>query len=159
MVCKDISFTYDNSDGDVNGRQKQTWTMPQPDLFNLNTVSQIAVDWASHNWYFLDDTRELILLCGLKYDPSRFKCKTVLSVGLSKPRGIALDPNEGVMFFTVWGANKAKLERAELDGRKRKILVDSKIVYPYGITLDYPNKQVYWVDTYLDYIGMYTTFV
>ena len=43
-----------------------------------------------------------------------------------------------------------------LDGRKRKVLVDSKIVYPYGITLDYPNKQVYWVDTYLDYIGMKT---
>ena len=56
------------------------------------------------------------------------------------------------MFFTVWGSSTAKLERAELDGSRRRILVDSKIVYPYGVTLDYPNKHVYWVDTYLDYI-------
>ena len=41
---------------------------------------------------------------------------------------------------------------SSLDGSQRKVLVDSKIVYPYGITLDLPLKRVYWVDTYLDYI-------
>ena len=30
--------------------------------------------------------------------------------------------------------------------------MESKIVYPYGLTLDLPLKRVYWVDTYLDYI-------
>ena len=38
------------------------------------------------------------------------------------------------------------------DGSQRKVLVESKIVYPYGLTLDLPLKRVYWVDTYLDYI-------
>ena len=69
-------------------------------------------------------------------------CKTILSVRLSKPRGIALDPNEGCMFFTVWGTDIAKLERSNLDGEERFVLIDTKIVYPYGITVDFPNKWV-----------------
>ena len=76
----------------------------------------------------------------------------IISSRLSKPRGIALDPNNGLMFFTVWSANQAKLEKADLDGKNRKILVNSKIVYPYGLTIDLPLQRVYWVDTYLDYI-------
>ena len=126
------------------------WTLPQLDMYSLDSVHQIAVDWASQNWYFLDDQREMVILCAFKQN--NFKCKSILSVHLSKPRGIALDPNEGLMFFTVWGANSAKLERAALDGTDRKILVDTKIVYPYGLTVDFPLKRVYWVDTYLDYI-------
>ena len=109
-------------------------------------MHQIAVDWASQNWYLLDDTLELILLCSFheksQEEPSpKFLCKIILSSKLSKPRGIALDPNEGQMFFTVWGTNTAKLESADLDGKNRKILVDSKIVYPYGLTLDLPLKK------------------
>lgn len=44
------------------------------------------------------------------------------------------------------------LEKAKMDGTERKTLVDYKIVYPYGVAVDYPNEHVYWVDTYLDYI-------
>jgi low-density lipoprotein receptor-related protein 1 (alpha-2-macroglobulin receptor) len=136
------------------------WQMPMPDMYSFASVNQIAADWASHNWYFVDDTREIIQLCAHKEQGAAaannnknvFMCKTILSVRLSKPRGIALDPNEGVMFFTIWGSDAAKLERASLDGNDRRVLVDSKIVYPYGLTVDFPMKRVYWVDTYLDYI-------
>ena len=128
----------------------ESWNMPQPDMYSFKTVNQIAVDWASNNWYFLDDTREIIQLCSFKRQ--KFLCKTILSVHLSKPRGIALDPNEGMMFFTIWGSDPSSLNRASLDGEDRSVLVDSKIVYPYGLTLDFPMKRIYWVDTYLDYI-------
>ena len=127
--------------------------MPKPDMYSFDTVNQIAVDWASNNWYFLDDTRELIQLCSFKTQEKKFLCKTILSVHLSKPRGIALDPSEGIMFFTIWGSDPSSLSRASLDGEARAVLVDSKIVYPYGLTLDFPMKRIYWVDTYLDYIG------
>ena len=100
----------------------KSWIMPMPDMYSFKSVHQIAVDWASHNWYFLDDTLEIILLCALKSDfhffssetNDQFLCKMILSAHLSKPRGIALDPNEGFMFFTVWGSEQAKLERASL---------------------------------------------
>ena len=74
MLCRDILTNPINKDRN----NLFTWRMPQPDLFDLNTVSHLAVDWASHNWYFLDDTRELVLLCGLKYDPKHFRCKIIL---------------------------------------------------------------------------------
>jgi low-density lipoprotein receptor-related protein 1 (alpha-2-macroglobulin receptor) len=56
------------------------------------------------------------------------------------------------MFFTKWGVTSPMLERALLDGSERKTLVDHKIVYPYGVTIDYPTQHVYWVDTYLDFV-------
>ena len=56
------------------------------------------------------------------------------------------------MFFTVWGRSGSRLERALLDGSERSQLVTTKIVYPYGLTLDLPVKHVYWVDKFLDSI-------
>ena len=38
------------------------------------------------------------------------------------------------------------------DGSERKVVVSSKIVYPYGVAVDHPNRHIFWVDTYLDYI-------
>ena len=102
-----------------------SWTLPELDMFSLDSVNQMALDWASGNWYFLDDSREMILLCSLKMvetkgdskedSNEKFLCKTLVSVRVSKPRGIALDPNAGLMFFSVWGgSNTAKIERAQL---------------------------------------------
>ena len=56
------------------------------------------------------------------------------------------------MFFTKWGASSPMLERTVLDGADRTVLVQQKIVYPYGVTVDYPTQHVYWVDTYLDFV-------
>lgn len=56
------------------------------------------------------------------------------------------------MFFTKWGPSNPMLERAALDGSDRTVLVQQKIVYPYGVTVDYPTQHVYWVDTYLDFV-------
>lgn len=39
-----------------------------------------------------------------------------------------------------------------MDGQNRTKLVESKIVFPHGITLDLVNRLVYWADAYLDYI-------
>lgn len=39
-----------------------------------------------------------------------------------------------------------------MDGQNRTKLVDSKIVFPHGITLDLVSRLVYWADAYLDYI-------
>ena len=43
-----------------------SWTLPELDMFSLDSVNQMALDWASGNWYFLDDSREMILLCSLR---------------------------------------------------------------------------------------------
>ncbi|KAG8233901.1 hypothetical protein J437_LFUL005229, partial [Ladona fulva] len=124
------------------------WDPPLPTMFSLESMTHLALDWVSLNWYFLDDTREMIFLC----NATMKACIILIDVDLSKPRGIALDPAKGLMFFTKWGASMPMLERANLDGTERTPLVGHKIVYPYGVALDYPNKHVYWVDGYLDFV-------
>ncbi|XP_060522093.1 prolow-density lipoprotein receptor-related protein 1 isoform X3 [Cylas formicarius] len=137
LMCADIN--------DFN--QKWQLTVISP-LLEVEFIQQIAVDWVSENFYFLDDQREMIILC----TRSLQWCNLLIEYELAKPRALALDPTTGYMFFTKWGQSPPMLERCNLDGTGRRTIVQHKIVYPYGVTIDYPTKQVYWVDTYLDYI-------
>ena len=56
------------------------------------------------------------------------------------------------MFFTDWG-NNPRIERAGMDGRNRTVIVNVKLGWPNGLTLDYVDRVVYWADARLDYIG------
>lgn len=60
-------------------------------------------------------------------------------------------PYNSKVFFTDYGSTP-RVERCDMDGQNRTKLVDSKIVFPHGITLDLVNRMVYWADAYLDYI-------
>ena len=46
-------------------------------------------------------------------------------------RAIVLDPVSGHMYWSDWG-EKAKIERADLDGGDRIILVDTDVEWPNG---------------------------
>lgn len=39
-----------------------------------------------------------------------------------------------------------------MDGTNRSVIVDSKITWPNGLTLDYINDRIYWADAREDYI-------
>lgn len=121
--------------------------MPSPDIFtNMDTIDQIALDWVSGNWYFLDDQKEIIFVC----TAAMRHCTIILENNSAKPRGMALDPTKGFIFYTKWTNSIASLDRAWLDGTETKSIVTDKIVYPHGITLDLAMMHVYWVDTYMD---------
>uniref|UniRef100_A0A8C5IDS3 EGF-like domain-containing protein n=1 Tax=Junco hyemalis TaxID=40217 RepID=A0A8C5IDS3_JUNHY len=110
-------------------------------------VEQMAIDWLTGNFYFVDDIDDRIFVCNKNGDT----CVTLLDLELYNPKGIALDPAMGKVFFTDYG-QIPKVERCDMDGQNRTKLVDSKIVFPHGITLDLVNRLVYWADAYLDYI-------
>ncbi|XP_010287601.1 PREDICTED: low-density lipoprotein receptor-related protein 1-like, partial [Phaethon lepturus] len=110
-------------------------------------VEQMAIDWLTGNFYFVDDIDDRIFVC----NKNGVTCVTLLDLELYNPKGIALDPAMGKVFFTDYG-QIPKVERCDMDGQNRTKLVDSKIVFPHGITLDLVNRLVYWADAYLDYI-------
>lgn len=127
----------------------ERWHLPvSSPIIEEQTIQQIAFDWISENWYFLDDYREIIYVCTNDLN----WCRIILEYDLSKPRAFAVDPTSGYMFFTKWGHTVPMLERCRMDGSERKPIVEEKIVYPYGVAIDYPKKHVFWVDTYLDYV-------
>ncbi|KAK5614742.1 Exosome complex protein [Crenichthys baileyi] len=115
--------------------------------FSLHHVEQMAIDWLTGNFYFVDDVDDRIFVC----DKDGQTCVTLLDQELYNPKGIALDPTMGKVFFTDYG-QIPKVERCDMDGQNRTKLVDSKIVFPHGITLDLVSRLVYWADAYLDYI-------
>jgi len=49
------------------------------------------------------------------------------------------------VYWTDWG-EAPKIERAGMDGSKRKTLINEDIYWPNGITLDYEEQKVYWVE-------------
>lgn len=120
--------------------------MPTPDLFNLDSVSRLCLDWVSGNWYFYDFEREIIFVCS----PEMKHCTIILEHNLEKPRGMALDPTKGFIFYAVWGKSPPSLERANLDGTNIRQIVSDKIVYPHAVTVDLAMSHVYYIDSYLD---------
>ena len=51
------------------------------------------------------------------------------------------------MFWNAWG-DTPKVEKSNLDGTQRFVMVTSNHTGPSGITLDRRNKLVYWVNEY-----------
>jgi len=50
-----------------------------------------------------------------------------------------------LLFWTDWGST-AKIERANLDGSDRRVIVNTSLTWPNGITIDYDRELIYWVD-------------
>ncbi|XP_041434027.1 low-density lipoprotein receptor-related protein 1B-like [Xenopus laevis] len=113
----------------------------------LNNVHQMAVDWLTGNYYFVDDGNDRIFVC----NHNGTICITLIDQDLHNPKAIAVDATAGKLFFTDYG-NLAKVERCDLDGMNRTRIVVSKLEQPTALTLDLVNKFVYWADVYLDYI-------
>lgn len=55
------------------------------------------------------------------------------------------------MYFANWGEN-AQIERANMDGSNRTVLVSQGIEYVNGLTLDYEQRRLYWGDARFDRI-------
>lgn len=54
-------------------------------------VEQMAIDWLTGNFYFVDDVDDRIFVC----DKDGQTCVTLLDLELYNPKGIALDPTMG----------------------------------------------------------------
>lgn len=50
-----------------------------------------------------------------------------------------------MLFWTDLGS-APKIERSYLNGKNRKAIVTSSIIWPNSITLDYHAQKIYWVD-------------
>ncbi|XP_072468339.1 low-density lipoprotein receptor-related protein 2 isoform X2 [Notamacropus eugenii] len=115
----------------------------------VTVTESIAVDWVGRNLYWTDYVLETIEVS--KMDGNH---RTVLiSENVTNPRGLVLDPriDAHLMFWSDWGKNP-RIERASMDGTNRTVIIKDKIYWPNGLAIDYPNKLLYFMDAYLDYI-------
>ncbi|XP_055493679.1 LOW QUALITY PROTEIN: low-density lipoprotein receptor-related protein 2a [Leucoraja erinacea] len=121
---------------------------------SIDTPENLAVDWVNDKLYVVETSINRIELTDLD-GGNRI---TLIGENLGRPRGIALDPTVGYLFFSDWndGSGAPKLERAFMDGSHRFEVVKSKLGWPAGISLDLITKRLYWVDSRYDYIETVT---
>ncbi|XP_063907736.1 sortilin-related receptor-like isoform X3 [Zophobas morio] len=122
---------------------------------DLVNVEGMALDWMSNNLYFVLGKSSKIELIRTDTNHSGRMRRTVLGPNdLQKPRGIALHPKAGYMFWTDWAYANASIGRADLDGKNiKKLFGAERVKWPNGITVDYIAERIYWVDAAFDYIA------
>ena len=55
------------------------------------------------------------------------------------------------MYWTDWG-EVAKIEKAGMDGQGRTVIIDTELIWPNGLAIDYATQKLYWADANLDKI-------
>lgn len=55
------------------------------------------------------------------------------------------------MFWTDWGQTP-KIERAALDGSMRQVIIDTDLVWPNGVAIDFERRRIFWCDAQTDKI-------
>ncbi|KAM9189054.1 LOW QUALITY PROTEIN: low-density lipoprotein receptor-related protein 2 [Mergus octosetaceus] len=121
---------------------------------SVDTPENLAVDWVNNKLYVVETSVNRIDMVNLD-GTNRV---TLIAENLGNPRGIALDPTVGYLFFSDWDSlsGDPKVERAFMDGTNRQDLIKTKLGWPAGITLDIVSKRLYWVDSRFDYIETVT---
>ncbi|XP_038218676.1 low-density lipoprotein receptor-related protein 1-like [Zerene cesonia] len=119
---------------------------------DVDNCEGLAVDWIGRNLYWTDDALGRISVARLDWPAAR---AALVDERDFNPRAIALDPPNGVMYWSVWeGASggRGRIEVANMDGSQRRVLVGAGLHWPNGLVLDAVRQYLYWCDTYLNKI-------
>ncbi|KAG8452515.1 hypothetical protein GDO86_004341 [Hymenochirus boettgeri] len=145
------------------GRQKIDGTARETILKEgILNVEGIAVDWMGNNLYWTDDGPKKTISVARLEKASQTR-KTLVEGKMTHPRAIVVDPLNGWMYWTDWEedpkeSKRGKIEKAWMDGSNRSVFVTSKtVLWPNGLSIDIPNKILYWVDAFYDRIDMIYT--
>lgn len=101
----------------------------------------ISVDYITGNIYFTDSDLQHLAVCT---NDGRF-CRAIITENVHRPRGIAIYPQKGILFWTDWGVKPA-VSTASMDGTLNRALITQNVYSPNGLTVDWPNDRLYWVD-------------
>jgi len=116
-------------------------------ISGLGFPENIAIDWINRKLYWCDSDYDTI-----EYSNLDGTGRTVLvNNGLDQPRGMAIDPSSGHIYWSDWGA-VPKIEKVKLDGTERQVIINSSLVWPNDLTINYEVSKLCWVDAFLDKI-------
>ncbi|XP_076239485.1 nidogen isoform X2 [Calliopsis andreniformis] len=125
-----IELTY-------NGSMAETF------LPKVSSPEGLAVDWVSRNIFWTDSGKRTVEVASLETK----KRKVLVSDGLVYPRGIAVHPYRGKIFWSDWNRASPKLEWANEDGSGRAIFFQGNHVkLPNSLSIDWATDELCWAD-------------
>ncbi|EYC24639.1 hypothetical protein Y032_0013g2023 [Ancylostoma ceylanicum] len=121
---------------------------------NIAGVGQVAVDWIGGNIFFTQRYPSLtpgISVC----TEDGFFCRQIVKGEPADPvdagkkqqyRGIALHPQRGAMVWIESYGSRHRIVSANMDGKNIRTLVNNKLEYPTGLSIDLIRSDVYFGD-------------
>ena len=130
-------------------------TQPKPKVVigqGLSTVEGIAIDWLNYKIYWIESKFDHIEVANL--DGSQRT--SIISGDMQNPRAIAIDPINGLLFWSDWDNLFPRIESATMSGLNRTVIFNISSVngggWPNGLTLDTLLKRIYYIDAKSDSI-------
>ena len=120
----------------------------------LTTAEGLTVDWIGDNLYWIQSSLDQIEVAKI-YGSFR---QTLIAESMERPRALALDPLEALLFWTDWDPNGSpRIESCSMDSKeenRKTVFRVSKYggAWPNGLTMDYLAKRIYWTDARSDSI-------
>ncbi|XP_012271445.1 nidogen-2 isoform X2 [Orussus abietinus] len=112
-------------------------------LVNVSSPEGLSIDWVSRNIFWTDSGKTTVEVANLETK----KRKVLISDGLVNPRGIAVHPYRGKIFWSDWNRHAPKLEWANEDGTGRSIFLHgSNVQLPNSLAIDWSTDQLCWAD-------------
>ncbi|KAK3090942.1 hypothetical protein FSP39_015919 [Pinctada imbricata] len=140
-------FWSESSNRRIQGLQLDGTTSTRTLLTGTSRrIDGIVVDWISLNLYMVDPKYNWIMMVALNSSQPKPLYKMIVRTGIDQPHGIAVYPKKGILVWSDWGAIP-KIEKSDLLGQKRSVLVSTNLMHPRGIAIDYNQNLLYWVDS------------
>ncbi|KAL0266614.1 UNVERIFIED_CONTAM: hypothetical protein PYX00_009108 [Menopon gallinae] len=154
VLQQSIGIDIDCNEGrvywsDIAGKKIESSTFKGTDIKkfiteDIGSVEGVSVDWLSRNIYWTDSTKDTIEVANL--DNSQLR-KVLASEGLVNPRGIAVHPSRGKVFWSDWNRAAPKIEWANMDGTGREIFRHGpKVQLPNSLAIDFLTDELCWAD-------------
>lgn len=127
------------SSAQLDGSRLETFKTGQ-----LVMPEDLAIDYLGRNVYITESSKRFIMVCSINTNDC---VKLIHETG--KPRGIAVFPEEGLMFFSDWDT-PPQIVRAGMDGSERQPIVTRDIHWPNGIVVDIVSRRIFWAEAFFN---------
>ncbi|CAG0901758.1 unnamed protein product [Darwinula stevensoni] len=115
---------------------------PLQTAVGLSSPEGLAVDWLSKLIYWTDSTKDTIEFTSIESGRRR----TLHSENLVNPRGIALHPGRGQVYWSDWDRQDPRIERSAMNGEDRSVVVRENLALPNALAVDYEYEDLCWTD-------------
>ncbi|XP_077997838.1 low-density lipoprotein receptor-related protein 2-like [Glandiceps talaboti] len=115
---------------------------------SIGYIYNIAVDWVARNVYMtLSDGSYNHNSVGVGRINGTENVIHILSASKTdRLCAIAVNPLKKYLYWSICTTEAAQIIRTELDGSNEQVMVDTAVVYPCDLSIDYQSHYVYWVD-------------